>query len=163
MLFKKTAVLAFALSASAAAFAVDPISHTIQMTATIPTSDFYVEPVDSTWIGKEQKLNWNPLTENLGNWQEQFDVKHTSGSISAHLDAPAVMYGGNETFNLGVAFNGIAVTTTPTQVVTAAQAATNYRTNLTIAPAKPTTGYVAGDYSGTVALVFDAVVTPPNP
>lgn len=157
MLLKKTAVLAFALSASAAAFAVDPISHTIQMTATIPTSDFYVEPVDSTWIGKEQVLSWNPLTENLGNWSEKFDVKHTGGSISAHLDAPATMYGGNDTFDLAVAFNGNVVTTTAAEVVTATQAATNYRTNLTITPTKPGTGYVAGDYSGTVALVFDAV------
>src|SRR5437868_6958022 len=58
-LFKKTAVLAFATFASAAAVAADPITHTIQLVATVPTSDFYVEPVDPTWVGKEQVLAWN--------------------------------------------------------------------------------------------------------
>lgn len=163
MFFKKTAVLAFALSASAAAFAVDPITHTIQMTATVPTSDFYVEPVDPTWIGKTQALSWNPLNETLRTWQENFDVKHVGGSIHAHLDQPAKMYAGNQTFDLDVTFNSKALTTTAAEVVTEAQAATNYRTALVIAPKKPTTGYVPGDYSGTVALIFDAVVTPPAP
>jgi hypothetical protein len=163
MLLKKAAVLAFALSASAAAFAVDPITHTIQMTATVPTSDFYVEPVDPTWIGKTQNLPWNPLNETLGSWQQEFDVKHADGSIHAHLDQSAIMYGGSETFALDVTFNGTALTTTAKEVVTAAQAANNYRTRLSIVPKKPTNGYVPGDYSGTVALIFDAVVTPPPP
>lgn len=163
MLLKKTAVLAFALTASAAALAMDPITHTIQMTATIPTNNFYVEPVDPTWIGKTQNLAWNPLNQTLGSWQQEFDVKHAGGSIHAHLDAPAKMYGGSETFDLDVTFNGKAITTTAAEVVTEAQAANNYRTRLAIVPKKPTTGYVAGDYSGTVALIFDAVVTPPNP
>lgn len=163
MLLKKTAVLAFALSASAAAFAVDPITHTIQMTATVPTSDFYVEPVDPTWIGKTQKLSWNPLNETLRTWQENFDVKHPGGSIHAHLDQPATMYAGKDTFDLKVTFNKKALTTTSAEVLFEAQAATNYRAALVITPEKPAAGYVPGDYSGTVALVFDAVVTPPNP
>lgn len=163
MLLRKTAVLAFALSASAAAFAVDPVTHTIQMTATIPTNNFYVEPVDPTWIGKTQALSWNPLNGTLGSWQQEFDVRHAGGSIHAHLDAPAKMYGGSETFDLDVTFNGNALTTTAREVVTAAQATNNYRTRLAIAPKRPASGYVPGDYNGTVALIFDAVVVPPAP
>jgi hypothetical protein len=162
-LFKKTAVLAFATFASAAAVAADPITHTIQLVATVPTSDFYVEPVDPTWVGKEQVLAWNPLagaTGNLGSWRQDFDVKHTAGSIHASLDTPAVIYGGSNQIELDVAFNGKPVTLAVAEVVSNAEAGGNYRTSMSIVPKVPAGGYKAGRYTGNVAVNFDAVVTP---
>ena len=162
MNFKNTLLAAnlgaFALVASLSVQAA-PITQTIQVIADIPATDFYVEPVDASWLPQEQRLNWLPLTASLDSWSKDFDVKHSAGSIHAHLDGElAKLRGGGEVIDLVVSFNGKALTTTAAEVVPATEAASNFRTAMSIVPTKPTGGYKPGNYTGNVAVIFDAVV-----
>jgi hypothetical protein len=60
---------------------------------------------------------------------------------------------------LNVEFNDVKLSATPVQVVSAQDALAGTRVDLKIsAAAAPATGYVPGDYTGTVAMTFDAVV-----
>lgn len=162
MKFKTTLIAAnlgaLALVASLSAQAA-PITHTVQLIADIPEVDFYVVPVDPSWLPLEQRLDWKPLTASLDSWSKDFDVKHSGGSITAHLDGqPAKLYGGAEVIDLVVSFNGVVLTTAALEVVTEAQAANNYRAAMSIVPTAPTGGYKPGKYTGNVAVVFDAVI-----
>lgn len=152
---------AIALVASLSAQAATPSTHTIQLVADIPDTDFYVVPVDPSWVPNEQRLNWLPLTASLDSWSKDFDVKHTGGSIHAHLDGElAKLRGGSEVIDLAVSFNGKQLTIGAQEVVTKAEALNNFRTAMSIVPTAPTGGYKPGNYTGNIAVIFDAVVVP---
>ncbi|OKA28009.1 hypothetical protein BOH74_04160 [Pseudomonas versuta] len=165
MNFKTTLVAAnlgaLALFASLSVQAA-PITHTIQLIADVPEVDFYVEPVDASWLPVEQRLDWLPLTSDLDKWSKQFDVKHSAGSINAHLDGGlGKLYGGTNVIDLVVKFNGVTLTAVSAPVVAGGAAATNLRTNMEINAVKPATGgFKPAKYTGNVAVVFDAVIVP---
>lgn len=135
-----------------------PITHTIQLEAFVPTEDFYVLPVDSSWIGNKQILSYSPLTKKLTSLNKAFTAIHTAGSINATLLSTAVIGSGANVIPLEVKFNGIALDTVGKEVVSKAQAANASTVNLEIIPVMPTGGYVPGTYMGNVQLSFDAVL-----
>ncbi|RLU10354.1 adhesin [Pseudomonas prosekii] len=131
--------------------------QTFHVSVTIPTSEFYVLPVNSMFLEREQVMAWNPVTADLTPLREHFDVKNTSGSIDARLAAEAFLFNGRERIDLAVQFNGQRLSLLATPVVAEQQARVGQRVRLEIAALKPVDGYAPGNYYGTVQLMFDAV------
>jgi hypothetical protein len=161
---KKTVLTPLAVlfaATSLQAVAADPISHTIQLEAFVPTDEFHVLPVDPSWIGVPQSLNYDVATGNLSSLNELFSVKHSAGPIHASLTSAALLTNGPDQIDLSVKFNNVVLTTTPVEVVTQAAAATVSRVPLAIAAIKPGGNYKPGNYTGNVNLQFDAIVGTP--
>lgn len=158
MNFMKSALFAVAAAASLQAFANDPVTHTISLEATVPSSDFFVLPKDNSWINTSQVLSYTASTGNLSSLSKQFEVKHTAGAIEGKLLSTAEITSATGSIDLVVKFNNVVLSTTGTQVVTKANAATTSTVLLDIAPVKPTAGYAPGTYTGNVQLQFDAVI-----
>lgn len=155
---KKLQLSMLLIAATAAAPAMaDPVEHTIKLSATVPTATFHVLPTQDDWINDVQRLNYNPVTTELSSLVKQFTVLNTAGGITGRLSEPAVLTSGGTTIPLTVNFGALPLTNVAQVVVTAAAAATSHQVNLQIVPVRPTTGpYVAGNYTGNVALEFDA-------
>ena len=167
-MLKKIAIaapMAILALTSSMAFAIGEARHAINLLATIPSDVFYVLPVDPDLIVKDQRLIYDPFSSQLSTLRAQFDTKNSNGSIAAMLENAAYLSNGvpAENIQLAVTFNGRALNhTAPVEVLNDADSTPGKRVELTVAPTKPTNGYVAGDYTGVVALRFDAVlpVTP---
>lgn len=159
MTLMKSALFAVIAAASLQAVA-DPVTQTIALEATVPTSDYYVLPKDNTWINQTQTLAYSMVTGKLAGLTKAFDVKNTAGSITAKLLSTAVLTSGTSSIALTVKFNNVALSTTDTTVVLKANAATASSVNLDITPAAPPTGgFTPGKYSGNVQLSFDSIAT----
>ncbi|WP_338806795.1 CS1 type fimbrial major subunit [Pseudomonas chlororaphis] len=159
---KKTVLLPFAIATaaiSAQAMADDPITHTIQLEAVVPTDDFHVLPTDPNWIGNTQLLSYNPNTKTLTSLTKQFTVKNKAGGIKAQLLAPAVITSGANQIQLDVNFNNTDVTINPADVVSKDEAASGKVVDLKIIPKGK--DYVPGKYTGNVQLSFEAQISPP--
>jgi hypothetical protein len=165
LMFKKIAmsssVLALAL-ASSAALATSQ-THDIEVVADIPSTDFYVQPVEQGTITEKQRLVWDNTTSKLGGITRNFKAKSAavgaSGNpaITATLLDPVGMSSDQETIDLEVSFNRVAlVKDTAVNVVAADAAVTEITAAMVITPVVPDDGYKEGNYSGTVRVMFDA-------
>lgn len=165
-MFKKFAIAApmavLALSSSMA-FAAGEARHAINVVASIPTQEFRVQPVIPEVVIEDQVLSYNPGSDELSTFRANFDTKNTNGSIAATLESEPFLFNGVEAdkIPLKVTFNKIELNhTTPQEVVGVDESTPGKRVELTIEPIKPSAGYKAGQYNGTVAIVFDAVKAP---
>jgi len=131
--------------------------HTFEVSVSIPTSDFYVLPVNPQFLEREQRMAWNTLTSTLAPLRESFDVKNIAGGITARLGYAPVLSNGFTSFALDVSFNGQSLTLLDTTVVPAEQARVGLRVPLVISAVEPDGGYAAGHYFGSVQLIFDAL------
>ncbi|MDF9774334.1 CS1 type fimbrial major subunit [Pseudomonas baetica] len=163
-MFKKIAISAPVLAlafVSSAALAV-PQTHNVQVFADIPSSDFYVQPVNHDTVSMPQQLLWNATTSKLEGISRDFKAKSavatgSAPAIKATLLDPAVMTSGAEDIALEVKFNNIALTLGNETEVFAADAATaEIIAPLSITPTEPTGGYKEGNYTGNVRVMFDA-------
>lgn len=150
------AVLSVGAVIGSTAFAADA-DHTVQLFANIPSASFHVVPSDADWVGVAQPLLWRPATETLTTFSKNFDLKNTGGAINANLNVAAVLFDGANSIPLEVKMNGVTLSTVSTQIVAAPAALPGLRAPLEIAAIKPGTGYVAGDYTATVNIMFDAM------
>lgn len=164
-MFKKIAIatpMAILALSSSMAFAAGEARHSINIVASIPTKQFHVLPVDPDLIVKEQRLSYDPITDQLSTLRAQFDTKNTDGSIHAMLEEEAYLFNGADRVPMAVTFNGTALSqTAPVEVVGEAESTPGKRVELVVAPTKPAAGYKAGEYTGVVSMRFDAV--PPVP
>lgn len=159
------ACAAFTGSATAA----DVESYSIQLKASIPSSDFHVRPVEAGWIDQVQTMEYDLATNRLLPVEKLFQYKNTAGAIQASLDAnftdatgSSILYNGTQSIPLKVSFNNTEVTTTAKDVVTSSDASTGGRANLKIESDSSTTllpGTHAGEYTGTVAIIFEPKVS----
>ena len=146
------AVLAFT---SSAAFAAGEASHSISIVGHVPTNGFYVVPVDPDLVNKDQRMDFRPSTGTMDEVTGFFDVRNNNGSVHASVLTAPKLLAGAESIDLKVEINGKELTTTPQMVVGEAESDVNYRAPLRIS-AKGTT-FAPGDYTGVVAMMFDAV------
>ncbi|CAK9888477.1 MULTISPECIES: CS1 type fimbrial major subunit [Pseudomonas] len=150
--------LPLALLAVGNVFASDPLEKQVTVVATIPTENFYVEPVGGNWMNEPQSMAWNPLRESLEPIRKQLQVKSTTGAISARLLSPAVISSGANSIGLDVAVNGTGLTTTSVPVVPAAAAAAGTLVGFDVAAqAAGPSGYAPGNYQGIVNMLFETV------
>ena len=150
--------LPLALLAVGNVFAADPLEKQVTVTATVPTENFYVEPVGGNWMNEPQNMAWNALRETLEPIRKQLQVKSTTGAISARLLSPAVINSGANSIGLDVAVNGTGLTTASVPVVPAAAAAAGTLVAFDVAAQSAGAGgYVPGNYQGIVNMLFETV------
>lgn len=160
-MFKKFAIAVpmtlLALSSSMA-FAAEESRTSINITAEIPSSIFYAQPVNPDF-GKDEKMQYlipaGTLTDVVG----MYDVKHTEGSVNAYVEGgPQPLFNGNAAKNIALtyAFNGKVLTGTSQEVVGDTESNGGMRAELRVTAAKPTADQT-GLYTATPVVIFDAV------
>ena len=164
-MFKKFAIaapLALLALGSSGAFAAGEAAHSISVIAHVPTNGFYVVPTDPDLVNKDQDMSYRPSTGKMGEVNGFFDIRNNNGSVHASLDSTPKLISGANSAELKVTINNVELSTTPQPVVGEAESDVNFRAALNIA-LKDATIPAPGDYTGVVAMTFDAVppvVTP---
>ena len=157
-MFKKiaiTASLAALALSSSVTFAAGEARHSISLIAHVPTNGFYVVPTDSDLVNKDQDMSFQPSTGKMREVNGFFDVRNNNGSVHASLESQPKLIAGSTAIDLQVLFNNKELTLTPQMVVGESESDVNYRAPLKIS-AKGT-NFQPGDYTGVVAMTFDAV------
>lgn len=157
-MFKKFAIaapLALLAMTSTGAFAAGEASHSISLIAHVPTNGFYVVPTDSDLVNKDQDMSYQPSTGKMRDVVGFFDVRNNNGSVHASLESQPKLIAGNTAIDLEVMLNNVQLTLTPQMVVGESESDVNYRAPLKIS-AKGS-NFQPGDYTGSVAMIFDAV------
>ena len=160
-MFKKIAIaapfVAVALSSSIA-FAADDARTAINIKADIPTKQFHAQPRDPNF-GKDETMNYNPVSGELSSLRATFDVKNTDGSVHAYIEGgptAAALYNGSNSIALTNTFNGITLTGLPQEVVDDPQSTPGTQADLVVTPAKPLDTQ-NGLYTASYTVIFDAV------
>ena len=156
-MFKKIAIAAplALLAMSSTAFAAGEASHSINLIAHVPTNGFYVVPTDPDLVNKDQDMSYSPATGKMTEVKGYFDVRNTYGSVHASLESLPKLVAGNTSIDLQVMLNNKELTLTPQMVVGESESDVNYRAPLKLS-AKGS-NFQPGDYTGSVAMIFDAV------
>ena len=129
--------------------------HSFDVSVTIPVHEAYVLPSEPDWMGQDQLLAWNLVTEQLGRLRKNFDVKNINGGVAARLGDTPYLLSGRNRIELQVLFNRVPLTLDSTLVLSADEARAGRRAELEIAAIEPADGYKGGEYYGTVHLLFD--------
>jgi len=158
MMFKKLAFAApltvLAMSASMA-FAATEAKHSISIVAHVPADDFYAVPVDADLVNKDQDMSFQPGSGKMREVNGFFDVRNNNGSVHASLDSAPKLISGSNSIDLKVEINNKTLTLTPQEVVGEEESNVNFRAPLKISVIGST--FNPGDYTGVVAMTFDAV------
>ena len=157
-MFKKFAIaapLALLAITSTGAFAAGEASHSISLVAHVPTNGFYVVPTDPDLVNKDQDMSYQPTTGKMAEVNGFFDVRNNNGSVHASLESLPKLVAGSTSIDLQVMLNNKELTLTPQMVVGESESDVNYRAPLKIS-AKGS-NFQPGDYTGSVAMIFDAV------
>ncbi|TDK53905.1 CS1 type fimbrial major subunit [Pseudomonas moraviensis] len=156
-MFKKFAIAAplALLAMTSTAFAAGEASHSISLVAHVPTNGFYVVPTDPDLVNKDQDMSYQPTTGKMADVNGFFDVRNNNGSVHASLESLPKLVAGNTSIDLQVMLNNKELTLTPQMVVGESESDVNYRAPLKIS-AKGS-NFQPGDYTGSVAMIFDAV------
>lgn len=147
--------LPFAALVAGPAMAADPIEKQVLITASVPTANFYVDPVGGNWMNDPQDMAWNAFQGSLTPIRKQLQAKSTVGPITAHLLSPAVVTSGVDAIGLDVKISDTVLTTSPTEILTAAQAAPGVTVDFEVAAQEPAGGYKPGNYQGLVSMMFE--------
>lgn len=142
------------LSVSAFAAREEAVFH---VSVQVPSSAFYVLPVNPGFLEREQVMRYNTVSGRLTPLRESFDVKNVLGGINARLAFAPVLSNGTDLIALEVTFNGHRLDQNDTQVVPADEAKAGKRVPLLIAAVQPEKDYVPGQYFGSVHIIFDAL------
>ena len=160
-----------------AAWAERDASSVINIKAQIPTQSFHVLPANPEF-GRDETLNYNPLSGSLSSLRQMYSVKNTDGSVHAYIEGgPIPLFNGNMDQNIALttSFNGVVLTGTPKEVVTddastvgvvltgtpkevvTDDASTvGIHANMDIVPATPGAD-VSGLYTASYTVIFDNV------
>jgi hypothetical protein len=150
----RLAVLVVLLCVGNRAWAMED-RHSFDVSVTIPVHEAYVLPSEPDWMEHDQVLAWNLVTAQLSRLRKNFDVKNINGGVAARLGAEPYLFNGRYRIDLQVLFNQVALTLDSHEVVSATEARSGRRAELEIAAIEPVDGYRAGEYYGTVQIVFD--------
>ncbi|MGZ7455393.1 CS1 type fimbrial major subunit [Pseudomonas sp. Ma2-10] len=157
-MFKKIAIaapLAFLALGSSGAFAIGEAAHSISIVAHVPTNGFYVVPTNPDLVNKDQDMSFQPASGKMGEVNGFFDVRNNSGSVHSSLDSLPKLISGSDAIDLKVELNNKQLNMDPQLVVGEAESDVNFRAPLKISAVGTT--FPAGDYTGVVAMTFDAV------
>lgn len=141
-----------------AAWAERDASSIINIKAQIPTQSFHVLPANPEF-GRDETLNYNPLSGSLSSLRQMYSVKNTDGSVHAYIEGgPIPLFNGNMDQNIALttSFNGVVLTGTPKEVVTDDASTVGIHANMDIVPATPGAD-VSGLYTASYTVIFDNV------
>ncbi|MDD1984128.1 CS1 type fimbrial major subunit [Pseudomonas asiatica] len=147
--------LPFVALVAGQAMAGDPIEKQVLITATVPTDNFYVEPVGGNWMNDPQEMAWNSFQGNLTPVRKQLQAKSTIGPITAHLLSPAVVSSGLDAIDLDVKIGTTILTTSAAEILTETEAAPGAIVDFEVAAQVPAGGYKPGNYQGLVSMMFE--------
>jgi hypothetical protein len=154
---KKFAVLlplAVAVFASSAAMAANDASTVINIRADIPTKQFHAQPLDPDF-GRDEVMNYNPVTGELSQLSAVFTMKNTGGSIDAYLqNGPAALTNGAQSIPLTISLGNVVLDGTAKEVAGDAESNPGVQKTLTARAAKPTETQT-GLFSGVATVIFD--------
>ena len=142
-MLKKMAVMVVLGLASSSVFAAGEATSIINISATIPTKQFHVLPNDPNW-GRNEVMNYNPVTGLLSSLRQVYNVKNTDGSVHAYIEGgPAALTNGSSSIAL--------TTSTP-----------GTQADMVIVAAKPADTQAGEFTANNMTVVFDNVprVTP---
>ncbi|HGY9628045.1 CS1 type fimbrial major subunit [Pseudomonas juntendi] len=145
----------FLALAAGSAFAAETIEKQVQVIATVPTAQFYVEPVGD-WMNDPQELRFNSQRGDFGEVRRQFQAKSTIGPIKAFLTTQPEVVSGIDKFSLKVSMAGKDLGLTPVELLNQAQASAGTTMDFLISAEKPAGGYVPGNYMGMVNMMFES-------
>src|SRR5690606_16225419 len=126
-----------------------------QLKADIPSQNFHVRPVAGTDLSQVKTLAWSAATSRLNALKIDLDMKNTTGGINARLDAPAELFDGKNKIALTVKGGDATVTTSARSVAAASEVVAGARKTLSIEPVTGGAAPEAGNYTGTVSVVFE--------
>lgn len=145
------------LLASGLASAVEPIEGQFTVTGTVPTESFsIIDP--GNWMDKTQTIQVQGVGPEWGfqNFLEKILVKSTVGPIRAFLTEPPELVNGDTVLPLRVHIDGRPIAETPSQFINANDAAAGKLLEFRVGMASGhNPDYVAGDYAGSVSIVFE--------
>jgi len=161
-MFKKfafAAPLAVLALSSSMAFAVEPISTSINVRAFIPTSLFNVAPQNPNF-GQDEVMT-QLGSGDLSTVDAIFNLKHTDpkGAINALTEGDVALYNGRDSIPLTVTIGNVELGTTTTEIVNETDSVPGVQRTLRIKAATPTATQT-GDYAGSFAVVFEPVLKP---
>lgn len=133
--------------------------QTFEVFVDIPTYWFFVLPVDPHFLQQEQLMSWDVMTESLRPIRTTFNVVGARGTVTARLGYTPVLSNGRNLIALAVTFNQQPLTLSDTPVVVADDSWPGKRVQLLIEAVKPATGFIPGQYYGSVQIIFDAPPT----
>ncbi|AWH29568.1 CS1 type fimbrial major subunit [Stenotrophomonas sp. YAU14A_MKIMI4_1] len=137
-----------------------PIPVTVSVEATIPAAaGLQVTPVGG-WDSITQRMSWDIARQDLQPISQQIDMKNSSGAINGYLVSDAALTSGANSLPLTVAVNGKTLpvgAAAAVELLTAAEAGASKRVGVNISTTRPGAGYVEGNYTGLVYMMFDAV------
>lgn len=160
-MFKKIAIaapLALLALSSSVTYAADSASHTIQLEARVPAKDFYVIPTNPDLVNKTQPMHYNPSTGELDEVAGTFEMLHTGGHIESSLTSPAVLQSGADKIPVEVSLNNVVLSLTPSMTVEDDPSNTNFRAQFKAKALVKGVDAKAGEYTGSISMVHDAVV-----
>ncbi|OIN53167.1 CS1 type fimbrial major subunit [Pseudomonas costantinii] len=145
----------FAALVFSSSFAMAAETVTVQLRADIPSDDFYVRPVAGVDLSRVQSMNWNAASSRLETVNINLDMRNTAGGINARLDLAPELFSGSARIPLTVRIGNTAVTTNATSIAAATRVVAGARDTLTIAPTSNAVRPAAGNYTGTVSVIFE--------
>ncbi|WP_323154211.1 CS1 type fimbrial major subunit [Pseudomonas alvandae] len=158
-MFKKmVSVTALAIAALSASwvFAANDARSSIHVTANIPNKQFHVQPRNPDF-GKDEYMNYNPVSYELSSIRQTFDVKNTDGSVHAYLDGRSILSNGIVLIPLRVWFNDVLLDEMPREVVDDATSTPGTQVEMFIHANHWPIPRDPGLYTGNFTVVFDAV------
>ena len=160
----KYLAIPFVMLFAGSAFAVQQVNKSVDVTATIPTDTFYVQP-EGSWMGAPQDLTYNVVTGTLTPFAgERFVAKSTTGAIQGRLDSPAKITSGSSAIDLNIKVNGVPLSTTAADIVPLSEMGNQVFMPFEIsAAAAPSGGYTPGNYAGTVDMTFETPLVVATP
>lgn len=166
VLNKSLAAAAVICATFGVAHAADPLSYTINLSASVPSDSFQVIPVDTGWIDQTQDMGYDIATSKLQVFEKQFQYKNTAGAIQASLtgnlnNGKPQLSNGTDVIPLAVTFNNVALSDSAATVVAVDAAKAGGRTALRISQATDAALTVNGSFTGSVSMLFEPVVTAP--
>lgn len=160
---KKTLAVACALLVAGSAFAKDPQTNDIQIQATIPSNDHYVNTTTGSWPTEKQNLGYNTITQTLNPFELSLRLKNSNGNITAGLAKAVNLTNGTADIPVKVyiakaAGTPLELTTSATleEIYPAPSAGAGVEEAATLrVVGQPSPTQAAGTYNGTVSLIFN--------
>lgn len=159
-MFKKAIAISTLALASGVAMA-DTQDFAVQVSADIPTADFYVTTTPDWNAGEVQQMGWDEGNARLSALQRNLLAKSTIGPITGYLlSAPQMQTAdGSNAIDLAVRVNNVTLPvgagSAPT-LITQVDAANERAYPLRIEQSS-TDRPAPGRYNGTVSMVFESV------
>ncbi|WP_347901809.1 adhesin [Pseudomonas purpurea] len=168
-MFKKFAIvtpLAVLALNSSLAFAVEPISQTINVRTFIPTATFNVAPQNPDF-GKDLEIrlvNSNDSSAGFQPVSAVHNLKHTDakGAINAFIEggqAAATLYNGTSGIPMTVSMGSVELTDKSEEIVNETDSVAGVQRTMTIRTSTPTAAQT-GDFAGVFTVVYEPVMKP---